>query len=99
MALAPNDVWIAGEDVNLRHFNGTSWTAVPATTQTRPWIRSAHAVAPDDVWFVLAGNELLHWNGSTIEHELMPGAAELVGFPGQGLWLMGEEGMIRHPSL
>lgn len=73
--------------------------SVAATTAARPWIRSAYAASPDDIWFVLAREELLHWNGSTSEHEPMTGAAELVGFAGAGIWVTGEDGMIRRRAL
>jgi hypothetical protein len=98
VAIAPDDVWIAGESQNLRHFDGTTWTAFPATTETRPWFRSGYAAAPDDVWFVLARSELVHWNGSTFDHEPLVGAAELVGF-GSQQWVTGENGEIRRRQL
>lgn len=95
VAIAPDDVWIAGESQLLRHFDGTSWTAITATAETRPWIKSARASGPDDVWFVLNDKELLHWNGTSLQREAMPGISMFV-LAGGEQWALGQTGTIRH---
>jgi hypothetical protein len=76
LAIAPNDVWAAG-DSTLCHYDGQSWTVVPSP-QPRPEFQeiaypllALSATGPNDVWAVGAriqdDGELLHWS-TLIEH-------------------------------
>lgn len=94
LAIAPNDVWITGEQTYVRHFDGTAWTKVTATTKERPWIRSGWAAASNDVWFVVEDSELLHWTGSAFEHEPMDNVSTLVHTGGRQ-WALHENGTIK----
>ncbi|HEY2030225.1 MAG TPA: hypothetical protein VGH20_13555 [Myxococcales bacterium] len=57
-----SDVWTAGDDGVLLHFDGTAWSRSPAvTTQS---LRALFGTGPSDVWATGDGGTLLHWNGS-----------------------------------
>src|SRR5262249_31686940 len=57
-ALAPNDVWSAGEGRRgdttdlFNHWDGNSWTTIPNPPLTPGWatIRGLTALAPNDIW-------------------------------------------------
>lgn len=53
------DVWIAGEDATVMHYDGQRWTRVPIAGlgDRRPTLRAIAAVAPDRVW--VAGDNVL----------------------------------------
>lgn len=54
-----NDVWIAGEDATVMHYDGQRWTRVPIAglEERRPTLRAIAAIAPDRVW--VAGDNVL----------------------------------------
>ncbi|MBX3215729.1 MAG: hypothetical protein KF850_27070 [Labilithrix sp.] len=56
---SPADVWIAGEDATVMHYDGQRWTRVPIAGlgDRRPTLRAIAAVAPDRVW--VAGDDVL----------------------------------------
>ena len=80
-ANGPNDIWAVGGfgpqfgpfKVHIQHWNGVSWTVVPAPNMpaTNNEFFGVAAVAPDDVWAVgyfgaFAFSPLIeHWDGST----------------------------------
>jgi hypothetical protein len=85
-AISPNDIWAVGERENAlpggasyltlaEHYNGHSWTAVPAPNpgSAQNNLAAVAAAGPDDVWAVghqtesnYAGSTLIeHWNGKT----------------------------------
>src|SRR6185295_710225 len=81
-ALAPNDIWAVGAASDgdsmpsahsqIQHWNGSTWTPVPAGPLPGYWhdLNAVVAIAPNDVW--AAGEYFdgdyhglaLHWNGS-----------------------------------
>ncbi|MFG1999127.1 hypothetical protein ACGFNU_08265 [Spirillospora sp. NPDC048911] len=78
-ARTADDVWAVGqtypdhatygvEDVPaIAHWNGTSWTSVPAPTQEPAATERVLKVAPagpDDVW-AITFKSLIHWNGGS----------------------------------
>lgn len=99
VAIAPDDVWVAGESQQVRHWDGTSWRSITATPQARPYLSSGWAAGPDDVWFVENGRGLLHWDGTAFTATALDGAAGVVGIPGAGLWVTGQEGVIARGPL
>jgi len=63
------DVWVAGADGALLHWNGTAWTAVPTGRDT--WtLTGVTASASDDVWWWAsrssAESAFLHWDGAAL---------------------------------
>ncbi|OJY29870.1 MAG: hypothetical protein BGO98_49590 [Myxococcales bacterium 68-20] len=54
-----SDVWIAGEDATVMHYDGQRWTRVPIAGlgDRRPTLRAIAAIAPDRVW--VAGDNVL----------------------------------------
>ncbi len=60
-AVAPNDVWFAGEVGTLLHWNGTSLTKSPSPTTAT--LNDLWASGPSDVWAVGAGGRLLRYDG------------------------------------
>lgn len=54
-----SDVWIAGEDATVMHYDGKQWSRVPIAGlgDRRPTLRAIAAVAPDRVW--IAGDRVL----------------------------------------
>lgn len=61
----PQDVWVAGENANLHHWNGTAWTTVLPLSGTTTFF-AVLAIAASDVWVTdfTSGKETVHWNGS-----------------------------------
>lgn len=60
----PNDVWAAGEDGTVLHFDGTTWSSVSSGTSRT--FNSIWGAAPDDVWFVGRSGAVVRWNGATM---------------------------------
>jgi hypothetical protein len=63
------DVWVAGGDGALLHWDGAAWTAVP--TGLPSWVITGVAArAPDDVWWWAtrssAMSAFLHWDGASL---------------------------------
>ncbi|MDQ5825912.1 MAG: S-layer homology domain-containing protein [Chloroflexota bacterium] len=89
-AAAPNDIWAVGsaydgvnEDFSLLlHWDGTSWTNVPAPGELYGYVtpNAVEAIAADDAWVVGSTGEIpgiaqafaLHWNGSTWSNVPLP---------------------------
>jgi hypothetical protein len=82
-ASGPADVWAAGDDGLLLHYDGSAWSL--ASSGTISHIRALWGSSPDDVWAVAGGvggagaANLVHWNG----------AAWSVADPGTALNLSG----------
>lgn len=84
-ALAEDDVWVAGEESALRHFDGERWSSFDAAgsieTFTALW-----GSAPDDVWAGGIGEFNLHYDGANwtkvtiqsgvhFEHQVLAGTS------------------------
>ncbi|AKV00248.1 hypothetical protein AKJ09_06911 [Labilithrix luteola] len=56
---SPSDVWIAGDEGTVMHFDGQHWSRVPiaGVGNSRPTLRAIAAIAPDRVW--VAGDNVL----------------------------------------
>ncbi|MBA3393458.1 MAG: hypothetical protein H0T89_12485 [Deltaproteobacteria bacterium] len=100
LAVAADDVWVTGESAIARHWNGATWTMHTLPTATdRPWIRDAWAASPTDVYFVDSSHGLIHWDGASFTTQPLDGGSSVFGFAGQGLWVSGEDGVIRRRGL
>lgn len=58
--IAPNDVWMAGDEGTLLHWNGTSVEVVPPFTRLP--FETLWAAGPNDVW--ASGQATAHWDGT-----------------------------------
>lgn len=60
----PNDVWVTGENTNLHHFTGTSFTTVNPGAGTSSFF-AVFALATNDVWAAdfIPGKETMHFTG------------------------------------
>ena len=60
----PSDVYVAGENANVRHWNGSTWTALPAISGVSEYL-CAVAVAAGQAWASdpFFGKEAAHWVG------------------------------------
>jgi hypothetical protein len=60
----PSDVYVAGESANVHHWNGSSWTNLPAVSGVTEYL-SVLAVAAGDAWASdpFFGKEAAHWSG------------------------------------
>lgn len=61
----PNDVWVTGENTNVHHWNGSTWTTLFPGVGTTSYL-SVLAVAANDDWVsdFIPNKETAHWNGS-----------------------------------
>jgi hypothetical protein len=61
----PSDVWIAGENAGVRHFNGSAWALVNTGAGTNSYF-AVLAIASTDVWLadLASSKETVHWNGA-----------------------------------
>ncbi|MDQ3705572.1 MAG: S-layer homology domain-containing protein [Chloroflexota bacterium] len=96
-AVAANDIWAVGsaydgvnEDFSLLlHWNGASWTNVPAPEELQGYVTpvAVEAIAADDVWAVGSVGETpstaqafaLHWNGNTWSNVPLPQLGDDIG--------------------
>jgi hypothetical protein len=60
-AIAPDNVWAAGDDGYILHYDGTAWIQV--TSPTTSTIYSLSATSEDDLWAAGLGG-VFHWDGS-----------------------------------
>ena len=106
----PSDGWAVGVDTTeanntssslIEHFNGTSWTRVPAPPGEpfNAHLNSVIALSAANAWAVGSGGNaalIEHWNGST--WSVVPGAtgsARLLGITAlsaANIWAVGETG-------
>jgi hypothetical protein len=61
----PRDVWVAGENANLHHWNGSAWATVTPISGVSTYF-AVLALSPSDVWAsdFTPNKETAHWNGS-----------------------------------
>src|SRR6185369_9883531 len=59
------DVWVTGENTNLHHFTGSSWTTVNPGAGTTSFF-AVFALSASDVWAANfnPGKETMHFTGS-----------------------------------
>lgn len=61
----PHDVWAAGANGTVLHFDGTAWAAVNSGTSRG--LSSIWGASPNDVWFVGDAGAVLRWNGTSLQ--------------------------------
>jgi hypothetical protein len=61
----PSDVWAAGANGTVLHFDGKAWAKVPSGTSRS--LKSIWGATPNDVWFVGESGAALRWNGSSLQ--------------------------------
>lgn len=70
----PNDVWAAGSDGNILHWDGAAWAAQAVLTRASPGdaggsgsppesFLAVWGFGPNDVWAVTAGGTIVHCDG------------------------------------
>ena len=61
----PNDVYVTGEDANVRHWTGSAWTTMSPGAGTT--YLSVLAIATSNAWVsdFMPGKQTVRWNGST----------------------------------
>ena len=75
-----DDIWAAGTDGHVFHYNGTGWDHLNETKGTI--LRSIWGTGPDNVYIVGDWSTILHWDGSALEKI----AAPTSGTWYQGIW-------------
>lgn len=65
-AFAPNDIWAAGLNTTLLHYDGTAWSAVPPPAGVPSTIGyyGMWGSAPNDIWVVGSAGSMAHYDGS-----------------------------------
>ncbi|MDP2274098.1 MAG: hypothetical protein Q8N23_36090 [Archangium sp.] len=61
---APDDVWAAGMNGTVLHFDGSAWTAMSSGTSRN--LTSIWGIGPSDIWFVGEAGAVLRWNGTSL---------------------------------
>lgn len=59
-----DDLWAAGDDGVIRHFDGAGW--LPAMSPTGRSLRAIHGSDSDNVFMVGDGGVLVEWDGETL---------------------------------
>lgn len=86
-ASSASDVWVAGEQGRIFHFDGLTWQAEPSPTTSH--INTFWGFRYDDVWAGGDGGTVLHWNGLHWEKSTIGASLEirdLWGSDGMNLW-------------
>jgi hypothetical protein len=87
--LSANDIWAAGVDGLMMHFNGTSWSVVNTGMSTTDDYNTVWAFAANDVW-ALGDNALAgHWDGSTWTVVTIPTTNHIYAMSGDSNTLVG----------
>jgi len=97
IALAGNDIWAVGWDVDNNpsrtrsitlHWNGSTWNEIPNPGVGR--LNRAIALAPDDIWAVGVGTTL-HWDGTQwSDSGLTKSLYDVAVLPSGELWAVGD---------
>lgn len=72
------DVWVAGDNGALAHFDGATWTEHAPPGSKNAALYRIYGAAPNDVWAVGA-SAIYHWNGSAWTDASMPGTWLAIG--------------------
>ncbi|MCA8939009.1 MAG: fibronectin type III domain-containing protein, partial [Planctomycetes bacterium] len=87
---ASNDVWAAGNNGSISHFNGTSWSA--ATSPIAANWSAIWGAAANDVWVVGGQGKAAHYDGTSWS-EVVTGFNEnlvdIWGFATNDIWALG----------
>jgi hypothetical protein len=95
-AFAANDVWIAGDGGEVRHFNGNSWDDASIGLKA---IWSLWGASSNDVWEVGSDCEVRRWNGAVWTAETLPNCGgsdinAIAGTSANNMWLVGIAGQV-----
>jgi photosystem II stability/assembly factor-like uncharacterized protein len=58
------DIWTVGPSAQIQHFDGSTWSKVPAPIGTTESLSSVWAASPTNAWAVGDFGTMLHWDGS-----------------------------------
>ena len=89
-AISPSNVWAVGYrgvdtyETLVEHYNGTTWSEVPAAGGASGYLSSISATGPNDVWAVGSndhGNIIEHFNGTawSVVPSPQPGSGSSLG--------------------
>ena len=92
----PTDIWAAGADGMVWHWNGVAWTEVK--TGVTSTLYSIFIRTPNDIWFSGDGGTVLHWNGLSMRTLSggIPTFNDIWGSAPDNLWAVGVAGSIYH---
>ncbi len=68
-ASSASDVWVAGANGSINHFNGSTWSYVPSGTTKD--LRDIWGSGPNDIWFVGEGSIVVHWDGTKLTRSVV----------------------------
>ncbi|MBI5610762.1 MAG: hypothetical protein HY902_17930, partial [Deltaproteobacteria bacterium] len=93
-----NDLWAAGDQGTLLHWDGTAWTKVDSTVPAghlyQPW-----GAGPNDIWVPANMGVLLHYNGVKWQQFDWGGDDNLRaiwGSSGKDIWMVGPFKAVAH---
>lgn len=93
---AANDVWAAGLNGLMWHWNGATWQRDQTAGVMRN-LRRIWGSGPDDVWMVGESGTAIHWDGRWSAQNVGLGPEYLVGLfgsRGNDVWAAGERGIL-----
>ncbi len=87
-----SDVWVAGDNGSMAHWNGSAWTIVPAGTTAN--LRSLWGTSANNVWAV--GDTITHWDGSAWTDAIGGGVSlnDVWGSSADHVWAVGAAGNV-----
>lgn len=94
---SPTDVWAAGEEGMLSHWDGVRWQWTPSGIGEP--LTSLWSVGPSDVWAAGFRGALLHWDGGTWGQTTLGTGQSLNGLwarAANDVWVVGNEGTLFH---
>jgi hypothetical protein len=90
VGFSETDVWIAGHNAALAHYNGSTWTTFATPPAENEAFYTLHGIASNDVW---AGGEngIYHWDGSswTRSFDAFNDSVLVIGGAANDLWAWG----------
>jgi hypothetical protein len=89
-----NDIFAVGNDDNVMHWNGSSWT----TTTVAPQLEAVYGWAPNDVVAVASTGALYHYDGTswTILSDSGQPVAALWGTSSSDIFVGSDQGAVAH---
>ncbi len=96
--ISPTDIWVAGTNGYIGHFNGTSWSTAPSGVAGTLYI--FWAASPTDLWLVGQMCSLVRWQGTQWQPVLAQGCTgnkalnSIDGTATSNVWVVGEQGTI-----